>query len=105
MCFAGLQIALYSSLQQPIATDDGAVRNVLIMSWDQPCSCCAAAAAAAAAADQVRAAGSSDEPYIAAIVSPYNRRLPGLQSSVTWFRVEGGGKAGGNVLEQVRPAF
>jgi hypothetical protein len=50
----------------------------------------------------VRAAGSSDEPYIAAIVSPYNRRLPGLQSSVTWFRVEGGGKAGSNVLEQVR---
>jgi hypothetical protein len=51
---------------------------------------------------QVRAAGSSDEPYIAAIVSPYNKRLPGLQSSVTWFRVEGGGKAGANVLEQVR---
>lgn len=51
---------------------------------------------------QVRQAGSSDEPYIAAIVSPYNKRLPGLQSSVTWFRVEGGGKQGANVLEQVR---
>uniref|UniRef100_A0A383WMB0 MPN domain-containing protein n=1 Tax=Tetradesmus obliquus TaxID=3088 RepID=A0A383WMB0_TETOB len=50
---------------------------------------------------QVRSEGSSDEPYIAAIMSPYNRRLPGLQSSVTWFRVEGGGgKAGANVLEQ-----
>ncbi|KAF6257396.1 hypothetical protein COO60DRAFT_1235274 [Scenedesmus sp. NREL 46B-D3] len=49
---------------------------------------------------QVRAAGSSDEPYIAAIVSPYNRRLPGLQSCVTWFRVEGGGRAGAHATGQ-----
>lgn len=35
--------------------------------------------------------GVSTEPYVAAIVSPYDRRLPSLQSSVTWFRVEQGG--------------
>jgi hypothetical protein len=34
--------------------------------------------------------GITTEPYIAAIVSPYDRRLPSLQSSVTWFRVEQG---------------
>eukprot|EP00878_Enallax_costatus_P044864 GHUV01053634.1.p1 GENE.GHUV01053634.1~~GHUV01053634.1.p1 ORF type:complete len:195 (+),score=49.90 GHUV01053634.1:90-587(+) len=57
---------------------------------------------------QFRQAPSGDEPYIAAIVSPYDKRLPGLQSSVTWFRVEGKGNGaaagapiGLNVLEQV----
>jgi proteasome lid subunit RPN8/RPN11 len=28
-----------------------------------------------------------EEPYIAAILSPYDSRLPSLQSSVTWFNV------------------
>ncbi len=28
------------------------------------------------------------EPYIAAIVTPYDRRLPSLASAVTWFTVE-----------------
>jgi hypothetical protein len=37
--------------------------------------------------------GVTTEPYIAAIVSPYDRRLPSLQSSVTWFRVEQGSPA------------
>jgi len=37
--------------------------------------------------------GFTTEPYIAAIVSPYDRRLPSLQSSVTWFRVEQGSPA------------
>jgi hypothetical protein len=91
----------YSSitLQQPAARNHCAISDALVSDLST------ASRAAAAAAGQVRAAGSSDEPYIAAIVSPYNKRLPGLQSSVTWFRVEGGGKAGGNMLEQVRAAL
>jgi hypothetical protein len=42
---------------------------------------------------RTEAGGVVTEPYVAAIVSPYDRRLPSLQSSVTWFRVEQGSPA------------
>eukprot|EP00879_Flechtneria_rotunda_P005196 GHRR01005478.1.p1 GENE.GHRR01005478.1~~GHRR01005478.1.p1 ORF type:complete len:652 (+),score=323.50 GHRR01005478.1:185-1957(+) len=57
--------------------------------------------------EQARCPVTGAEPYVAAIMSPYDQRLPGVQSSVTWFTVKGPASssnklngAATNVLEQ-----
>jgi len=51
---------------------------------------CALAAAAADGPTCPPPPLAGDEPYVAAIVSPYDRRLPGTQSALTWFVVDSG---------------